>query len=143
MNDDLWLQIIVIIANVIGFAYNIPQMILTIRTKRADDISGIFLLLRIVAALLWTIYTIYKNDIDVLISWIITGTTSLILLYYKYFYSKQILCNNKIIPNTISCSIVNTKVSNIAKSQTDLPHTILAIDTDKSNIKTQLEVVKE
>ena len=32
--DEYWLQSIVILANIIGFIYNLPQVILTIRTKK-------------------------------------------------------------------------------------------------------------
>jgi uncharacterized protein with PQ loop repeat len=90
--ENPYLRSLVIIANVIGLIYNIPQVILTIRTKSANDISGIFLILRIVSATLWIIYLSFIWNVDVFISWIITGLSSIILLYYKMFYSdKKIL----------------------------------------------------
>ena len=84
---SIWLQSLVIIANIIGFIYNIPQLYLTIKTKSAKDISGIFLLLRFISAILWIVYCIFVFNIDVLISWCLTGLCSSILLYYKYVYS--------------------------------------------------------
>ena len=88
MDEPIWLRTLVITANVIGFIYNLPQVILTIRTKKTDDISGSFLILRFVSAIMWIIYCSYVFSLDVLISWIITGSSSSIILYYKYFHKK-------------------------------------------------------
>ena len=87
--DNIYLRSLIITANVIGFIYNIPQVILTIRTKSANDISAIFLILRIVSATLWIRYLSFVWNVDVFISWIITGLSSVILLYYKVFYSDK------------------------------------------------------
>ena len=89
--DEYWLQGIVILANIIGFIYNLPQVILTIRTKKTDDISGTFLILRFISSILWIIYCIYTNSIDVLISWIITCSSNIVILYYKFFYKNNII----------------------------------------------------
>jgi uncharacterized protein with PQ loop repeat len=83
------LRALVIIANIIGFIYNIPQVVYTIRTKSANDISGIFLTLRILSACLWLIYTSILWSPDVFISWVITGTASGILVYYKIRYATE------------------------------------------------------
>lgn len=88
MNEENpYLRSLVIVANVIGFVYNVPQVILTIRTKSAKDLSSIFLLMRILSALLWIVYTSIIWSPDVLISWVITGGSSVVLLYYKVVYS--------------------------------------------------------
>jgi uncharacterized protein with PQ loop repeat len=93
MNEENpYLRSLVIIANIIGFVYNVPQVILTIRTKSAKDLSSLFLIMRIVSALLWIIYTSVLWSPDVLISWIITGCSSGILFYYKIMYSDHNVC---------------------------------------------------
>ncbi len=90
MNEENpYLRSLVIVANVIGFVYNVPQVILTIRTKSAKDLSSIFLLMRIVSALLWIVYTSIIWSPDVLISWVITGGSSVVLFYYKVVYSNH------------------------------------------------------
>ncbi len=83
------LRSLVIIANVIGFVYNIPQVVHTMRTKSANDLSGIFLSLRMISACLWIVYTTILWSPDVLISWIITGGSSTILMVYKVRYSTE------------------------------------------------------
>ena len=87
--ENPYLRSIVIVANVIGFVYNVPQVILTVRTKSANDLSGIFLIMRLLSAVLWIIYTTILWSPDVFISWIITGTSSGILFYYKLRYSEK------------------------------------------------------
>jgi len=90
MNEENpYLRSLVIVANVIGFVYNVPQVVLTIRTKSAKDLSSIFLLMRILSALLWIVYTSIIWSPDVLISWVITGGSSVVLLYYKVVYSEH------------------------------------------------------
>lgn len=87
--DNPYLRSLVIVANIIGFVYNIPQVILTVRTKSANDLSGVFLILRLTSAVMWIIYTTILWSPDVFISWIITGTSSGILFYYKVRYSEK------------------------------------------------------
>jgi MtN3 and saliva related transmembrane protein len=87
--DEYWLQSIVILANIIGFVYNLPQVILTIRTKKTDDISGTFLILRFISSILWIIYCSYTNSIYVLISWIVTCSSNIIIMYYKFLYKNN------------------------------------------------------
>ena len=79
----------VIVANVIGFVYNVPQVVLTMRTKSAKDISLVFLSMRLVSSILWLIYTGIRWAPDVFISWVITGASSGVLLYYKLSRSSR------------------------------------------------------
>ena len=89
LEDEYWLQAIVILANIIGFVYNLPQVILTIKTKKTDDISGTFLILRFISSVLWIIYSSYIFSIDVLISWLITCSSNIVIMYYKFFYKNN------------------------------------------------------
>ena len=87
--DEYWLQGIVILANIIGFIYNLPQVILTIKTKKTDDISSTFLILRFISSVLWIIYSSYIFSIDVLISWLITCSSNIVIMYYKFWYKNN------------------------------------------------------
>jgi uncharacterized protein with PQ loop repeat len=87
------LRPMIIMANVIGLVYNVPQVILTIRTKSANDLSLLFISMRLVSAALWLIYTSILWSPDVFLSWIITGGSSTVLLYYKVAHStREQLC---------------------------------------------------
>ena len=84
--DAEWARIFIWTANSIGFIYNIPQVVHTVRTNKTADISSIFLWLRFVSGLMWCFYSAYFFMYDVLVSWGITLTSTLIILYYKYLY---------------------------------------------------------
>ena len=84
--DALWAQIFIWVANGIGLIYNIPQVYHTYKTKRANDISSYFLMLRLISSVMWIFYCSYFFMPDVLVSWIITGSSSVVIIYYKYFY---------------------------------------------------------
>ena len=84
--DALWAQIFIWIANGIGLIYNIPQVYHTYKTKRANDISSYFLMLRLISSIMWIFYCSYFFMPDVLVSWIITGCSSVVVIYYKNFY---------------------------------------------------------
>ena len=84
--DVLWATIFIWVANGMGFIYNLPQVYHTYKTKKTADISGMFLLMRLVTSLMWLFYCIYFFMPDVLASWLITGSSNLVIIYYKYFY---------------------------------------------------------
>jgi uncharacterized protein with PQ loop repeat len=88
--DILWATIFIWIANGIGFIYNLPQVYHTYKTKKTADISGLFLLMRLVASAMWVFYCIYFFMPDVLASWLITGSSNMVIIYYKYFYKPPI-----------------------------------------------------
>ncbi len=89
-NDPIWLNTLVICANILGFLYNLPQVYLTIKTKKTDDISSWFLFMRLLSSILWIIYASCKSEWQVLISWIITCTSSSIIIYYKFLYKTNV-----------------------------------------------------
>lgn len=104
-NVDLFFKYLVNIANVIVFIYNIPQVYKTVKTKKARDLSFWFLFLRLVSSIIWIIYSIYYSLIDVLISWILTGSSSAVLLFYKYRYrNDQVVhpINNNLNDNNVN-----------------------------------------
>jgi len=84
-NSDipLGINIVVIIANVINLIYNIPQMYKTYKRKTTKDISGLFLLFRAIASIIWTYYSFYINDIQYIIANIVTLVATLFIGYYK------------------------------------------------------------
>ena len=87
--EEEWARIFIWTANSIGFVYNIPQVVHTVRTKKTGDISSIFLWLRFVSSAMWCFYSSYFFMYDVLISWAITLLSSTIILYYKYIYKPE------------------------------------------------------
>ena len=81
--NELWAQILVWVANVFGVIYNIPQIYHTYTTKKADDISGLSISLRLLSSLIWTFYSIYFSMWGIGVSWFVTLFSSILIIYYK------------------------------------------------------------
>lgn len=86
-NVELFMTILVNIANVLSILYNVPQMWRTHKLKKADDISSHFLWMRLSAGIIWSIYCIYYKMWYVIISWTTTILSTTQILYYKYYPS--------------------------------------------------------
>ena len=67
----------------------LPQVIKTWKTKKAEDVSIVMLLLFITGLLFWIIYAIETNALPVLIANIITCMLNLTILTLKLIYGKQ------------------------------------------------------
>ena len=67
----------------------LPQVIKTWRTKKAEDVSIVMLLLFITGLLFWIVYAIQTNALPVLIANIITFIFNTIILTLKLVYRKQ------------------------------------------------------
>lgn len=85
-DPELFWTILVHIGNALSIIYNFPQIYLTCKTKKASDISYSFLWIRVGSSVIWIAYSIHYNLWLVIVSWIISLISSLIILYYKYAY---------------------------------------------------------
>ena len=81
---DLFWEILVHIVNALSIIYNIPQIYLTWKTKKANDISFSFLWMRIGSSVIWIAYSINYELWVVIVSWVISFISSAFILYYKY-----------------------------------------------------------
>ena len=86
-NVELFMTVLVNIANVLSILYNVPQMWRTHKLKKADDISSHFLWMRLSAGIIWSTYCIYYRMWYVIISWTTTIISTTQILYYKYYPS--------------------------------------------------------
>jgi len=66
----------------------LPQVIKTWRTRKAEDVSIVMLLLFIAGLLFWIIYAIQTNALPVLIANIITFILNVTILILKLIYKK-------------------------------------------------------
>lgn len=79
----LWINISVIIANILNLIYNIPQMWKTYKLKTTRDISGWFLILRTIASVIWVLYSYYISNFQYLFASVVTIIANLFISYYK------------------------------------------------------------
>ena len=72
-----------ITGNTLNLAYNIPFVYEVVKNKSAENISTFFLVLRIFGSLSWMAYAIVVDDVWILISYIFTITSTLIISFVK------------------------------------------------------------
>jgi MtN3 and saliva related transmembrane protein len=65
----------------------VPQLYLTMRTKKVDDLSSGFLYLQELTCIFFLIYGIKINAIPLIVANSIVGTQGILLLFLKVVYS--------------------------------------------------------
>ena len=66
----------------------LPQVIKTWKTKKAEDVSFVMLIMFITGLLFWIVYALQTNALPVLIANIVTFIFNLIILSLKLLYAK-------------------------------------------------------
>ena len=67
----------------------LPQLIKTLKTKKADDVSLITLIMFITGVLSWIIYGYKISSTPILLANLITFILNLLILISKIYYSKN------------------------------------------------------
>ena len=67
----------------------LPQLIKTLKTKKADDVSLITLIMFIIGVLCWIIYGYKISSIPILLANLITLFLNLLILISKIYFSKN------------------------------------------------------
>ena len=76
------------IAAILTTAAFLPQLIKTLKTKKADDVSLITLIMFIIGVLCWIIYGYKISSIPILLANLITLILNLLILISKIYFSK-------------------------------------------------------
>ena len=75
------------IAAILTTAAFLPQLIKTLKTKKADDVSLITLIMFIIGVLCWIIYGYKIASIPILLANLITLILNLLILISKIYFS--------------------------------------------------------
>ncbi|ABB50333.1 conserved hypothetical protein [Prochlorococcus marinus str. MIT 9312] len=81
-------------AAVLTTAAFLPQLIKTLKSKKADDVSLTTLIMFIVGVISWIIYGYKISSIPILIANLITLILNLLILISKIYFSKTQVINN-------------------------------------------------
>ena len=77
------------IAAILTTAAFLPQLIKTLKTKKADDVSLITLIMFIIGVLCWIIYGYKISSIPILLANLITLILNFLILISKIYFSKS------------------------------------------------------
>ena len=73
----------------------LPQLVKTLKTKKADDVSSLTLIMFICGVGSWIIYGYKISSSPILVANIITLILNLFILISKTYYSKKLYRDNK------------------------------------------------
>ena len=85
MNEEIFGYI----AAILTTAAFLPQLIKTLKTKKADDVSLITLIMFIIGVMCWIIYGYKISSLPILLANLITLTLNLLILISKIYFSKN------------------------------------------------------
>jgi MtN3 and saliva related transmembrane protein len=77
------MNVFLVIANILNFVYNIPQMVKTYKTKSTKDFSSSYLFLRVIGNSIWVVYSIELNTFMFFMANSVTLISSIFISYYK------------------------------------------------------------
>ena len=83
-SDNIEYIILALIGNILNLAYNIPFVYLVWKNKSSKNISGTFLGLRFLGSVSWLLYGILIKDYWIGLSYIITLTATIIIIFVKF-----------------------------------------------------------
>lgn len=78
--DDLWIEILGIVAGILTSVSLIPQVVKVYREKKSEQISVPFILILMSGQVLWISYGIAKKDIPVIATNIFSMIVSIVTL---------------------------------------------------------------
>ncbi len=84
----MYIQFYGYIAAILTTAAFLPQLIKTLTTKKADDVSLITLIMFITGVLFWIIYGYRISSLPIMLANVITLTLNSLILVSKIYYSK-------------------------------------------------------
>ena len=89
ITNSMYIEFFGYLAAILTTAAFVPQLIKTIRTKKADDVSLITLIMFIVGLISWIIYGYKISSTPILIANSITLVLNLLIVISKLYYSKK------------------------------------------------------
>ena len=78
------------LAAILTTAAFLPQLIKTLKTKKADDVSLTTLIMFIIGVLFWIIYGFKISSTPILVANLITLTLNLFILIAKIYFSEKL-----------------------------------------------------
>jgi MtN3 and saliva related transmembrane protein len=80
-------DIIGIIAGLLIILSFIPQLVTIVRNKSAKDISVLMYIVLLLAQILWLVYGILKNDLQVTITNAITAVITILVICFSVYFN--------------------------------------------------------
>lgn len=80
-------DIIGVIGGILVIICLLPQLITIIKNKSAKDVSLLMYIILFIGQILWAVYGILKNDLQIMITNIISGSITMIIILCTIYFN--------------------------------------------------------
>lgn len=84
-----WTQAIGLFAGICTSSSLLPQLIKTMKEKKAEEISKLMLFVLMIGVAIWIIYGILRNDLPIIITNSFSLLLNIILIVLRFKYSRN------------------------------------------------------
>lgn len=88
-HSDNFVLVVGIAAGTLAAASMLPQVLKTLKTKEADHISPLMLVILICGVALWCVYGFLKNDLPIILTNGFSVLVNLVMLILRWKYRKN------------------------------------------------------
>lgn len=81
-----WIKVLGLIAGVCTSSSLLPQLIKTLKTKKAGDVSLFMFIVMLTGNALWTYYGVHKSDLPIIATNIYALALNIVMLVLKFRY---------------------------------------------------------
>ena len=89
LHSDNFILLVGIAAGTLTAASMLPQVLKTLKTKEADHISPLMLIILLCGVALWVVYGIFKNDLPIILTNGFSVLVNLVMLILRWKYRKN------------------------------------------------------
>lgn len=84
-----WIQVIGLFGGVCTASSLLPQLIKTIKEKKAEDISKIMLFVLMLGVATWIAYGILRKDLPIILTNSFSLLLNIVMLFLRFKYSRE------------------------------------------------------
>jgi MtN3 and saliva related transmembrane protein len=84
-----FIEIVGLIAGLCTSSAAIPQIVKTVRTKQAEDVSLFMFIVMTAGNALWTYYGFDKSDLPIIATNLLAIVLNLLMLFFRFKYKKK------------------------------------------------------
>lgn len=78
-----------IVAGIFTSTSVIPQLVKTIKERKAEDVSPFMFIILLTGTSIWTYYGVLKNDLPIIITNAFSSLVTIMMLFLKFRFSQK------------------------------------------------------
>jgi MtN3 and saliva related transmembrane protein len=84
-----WIQLVGLFGGICTASSLLPQLIKTIKTKKAEEISKLMLIVLMTGVATWVVYGFLRNDLPIILTNAFSLLLNILMLILRFKYSRK------------------------------------------------------